>query len=109
MNIVLGVRAKNHGLEVPVNHIDLAARQEETFAKLRRCDIGGYRMRDFSSPGRCFLTFSSVNQAMLKRIRQFHAIQLRKISTASSPYDNYTKLRGTSFLYKDYLQLKKSF
>lgn len=40
VNIVLGVRAKSHVLEVPVNHIDLAPRMEETFAKLRRCDIG---------------------------------------------------------------------
>lgn len=42
VNIVLDVRAKNHGLEVPVKYIDLAPRTEESlsFAKLRRCDIG---------------------------------------------------------------------
>lgn len=40
VNIVLGVRIKNCGLEVPVNHIDLGLRTEETFVKLRRCDIG---------------------------------------------------------------------
>lgn len=34
VNIVL---AKNHGLEEPVSHIDLAPRLEDTFAKLRRC------------------------------------------------------------------------
>ena len=38
VNIVL---AKNHGLEVPANHIDLAPRAEDTLAKVRRCDIGG--------------------------------------------------------------------
>ena len=39
VKIVLGVRAKTHGLEVPVDHIDLALRNEEIFDKLRRCDI----------------------------------------------------------------------
>ena len=38
----------------------------------------------------------SCQPAMLKRIRQFRAIQARRISTASSPYDNYTKLRGAN-------------
>ena len=39
VKIDLGVRAKTHGLEVPVDHIDLALRNEEIFDKLRRCDI----------------------------------------------------------------------
>ena len=45
---------------------------------------------------------------MLKRIRQFRAIQARRISTAASPYDNYTKLRGTKPFYIKYIFSSKN-
>ena len=57
--------------------------------------------RSLSESGRChgFLFICIFCQrAMLQRIRPFRAIQQRRISTASSPYDNYTKLRGANFV-----------